>query len=326
MYQNTKKSNTKSAGKFHYAGIDISKERLDVYCADKHQSFPNNDKGLKDLKELINSQPDKTLIAYESTGNLSTPLARKLNKLGLESICINPLRVRNYARAIGAYAKTDRVDCRTIMRFAQDMELSPNVSTNEIHYQLKEYESTAELYTREIAKLKTSLDGRKEKLIIKSIERSIRFLTKELEALDAKIEQLIKSDPELNAKYEFYLTFQGIGPRVAKGLIIHMEELGSLNRGQVASLVGVAPFNHDSGHMKGKRIPRYGRKRVRNLLYMSVIAQLKLDNVLSNFYQRLKKEGKPSKVAIVASIRKLAIYLNARTRQWLESRAKISST
>ncbi len=144
-----------------------------------------------------------------------------------------------------------------------------------------------------------------------------------LPGLERKWKKTIRSDEELSARYDFYKTLRGIGPRIGMALTSQMPELGTLNRRQAASLAGVAPYNWDSGKMNGKRIPRFGRKRIRSLLCLSVISSLRYkDSPIRDFYMRLKKEGKSSKTAIVAGIRKLLIWINSETRKWLAERAR----
>jgi len=141
-----------------------------------------------------------------------------------------------------------------------------------------------------------------------------------------EMEKTIRSDEELSERYEFYKTLRGIGPRIGMALISQMPELGTLNHRQVASLAGVVPFNWDSGKMNGKRIPRFGKKRIRSLLYLSVVSSLRYkDSPIKDFYLRLKEAGKSSKTAIVAWIRKLPVWINSETRKWLAERARLQT-
>ena len=327
MHQNNGKSKAESyqpeaAGR-NFIGVDLSSESLDVCCAGKTTRLTNDKKGLEKLFKLVSKSPQGTIVAYESTGWLSRNFAMELARKGISQTCLNPSRVRNYARALGIKAKTDKLDCQTIARYASDTDAKENVSHHLALLKLKELETAYEFFRRRAAQAQAAMCAQSNKLIAKEMQKAIKHDEKQLAVIEKEMEKTIRSDEELSARYDFYKTLQGIGPRIGRALISQMPELGTLNRRQAASLAGVAPFNWDSGKMNGKRIPRFGRKRIRSLLYLSVVSSLRYkDSPIKDFYLRLKKEGKSSKTAIVAGIRKLLIWINSETRKWLEERAR----
>jgi len=312
MHQNNEKSKAesyqpKAAGR-NFIGMDLSLEGLDVCCAGKTSRLTNDKKGLEKLFKLVSKSPQGTMVAYESIGWLSRNFAIELARKGISQTCLNPSRVRNYARSLGIKAKTDKLDSQAIVRFASDMDTKENVGNHLALLKLKELETAYEFFRRRAAQAQTSMCAQSNKLIAKEMENTIR------------------SNAEQSARYDFYKTLRGIGPRIGMALISQMPELGTLNRRQAASLAGVVPFNWDSGKMNGKRIPQFGRKRIRSLLYLSVVSSLRYkDSPIKDFYLRLKEADKSSKTAIVAGTRKLLIWINSETRKWLAERARLQT-
>ncbi len=327
MHQNNKKSKAESyqpeAAERNFIGVDLSLESLDVCCAGKITRLTNDKKGLEKLFKLVGKSPKGTIVAYESTGWLSRNFAMQLARKGISQTCVNPSRVRNYARALGIKAKTDSLDSQAIARYASDMDAKENVSNNLALLKLKELETAYEFFSRRAAQARTAMHSQSNKLIANEMQKAIAHDEKQLARIEKEMEETIRSDEELSARYDFYKTLRGIGPRIGMALTGQMPELGTLNRRQAESLAGVAPFNWDSGKMNGKRIPRFGRKWIRSLLYLSVVSSLRYkDSPIRDFYMRLKKEGKSSKTAIVAGIRKLLIWINSETRKCLAERAR----
>ena len=301
-----------------YLGVDISSEHLDVYLNGKYKRFNNNQEGIKKLKALIDRQNEPVLVAYESTGWLSRILAMQLLSMGISQVCLNPTRVRNYARAIGVQAKTDKKDCEMIARFAEQTQAQANVTESPVLMRLKELQSSLNFFKRRMVHAKSSLSAQRDKFLIREMQRAIAHDEKQIERIDKEMHKLIKANQEMQERYDYYLSLQGIGPHTALALLSQLPELGRMNRRQVASLVGLAPFNWDSGKMTGKRKTRMGRKGIKSLLYLSVTSLLRLhDHPISIMYKRLKQKGKKPIVAMVACMRKLLIWLNAETRRWL---------
>ncbi len=306
-----------------YIAVDISKEYLDVNCAGKYQRFPNTTVGINKLSKLARSHVNaRTCVVYESTGWLSLQLAIELTKRDVEQICINPAWLRKWALGMGFKAKTDKIDCEVIARYAQVRELKPNVSSNENILKLRQLVSVNTYFSRALAKTRALLEIYKNDSNILDLHKaSIEHFKQQKKQTEQMMQAIIDSDKELNAKYKFYLTLPGVGPCVARALIAMMPELGTLNRGQAASLVGVAPFNKESGQTNGKRVPRYGRKAVRSLLHQSVLSLIHCSpNPIQNFYNHLLARKVPVGKALIACIRRLIILLNAQARDWLASR------
>lgn len=304
-----------------YLGVDISSEHLDVYLYGKYKRFNNNHEGLKKLKALIDRQNEPVLVAYESTGWLSRILAMQLLSMGISQVCLNPSRVRNYARAIGVQAKTDKKDCEMIARFAEQTHAQANVTESPVLMRLKELQSSLNFFKRRMAHAKSSLSAQRDKFLIHEIQRAITHDEKQIARIEKEMHKLIKTNQEMQERYDYYLSLQGIGPNTALALISQLPELGQMNRRQVASLVGLAPYNWDSGKMTGKRMTRMGRKGIKSLLYLSVTSLLRLhDHPITKMYERLKLKGKKTIVAMVACMRKLLIWLNAETKKWLSEK------
>lgn len=328
---NSKSENTQPASHgLKYMGVDISLEHLDVFFKGKYTRFPHNEEGVKEIHKLIKKSKQEVMVVYESTGWLSERLASMLLSKQIKQICLNPARVRNYARALGRAAKTDKIDCEMIARFAEQIGAKSNVSDNPTLLELKKLQSTQDFFKRRMAESKTALAAQvdKDKFIIKCYQKAIAEDEKKIMQLEEKMQRLIEAQKELKERYEFYLSHTGVGPCIAKNLLIYMPELGKLNRREAASIVGVAPYNWDSGKMNGKRIPRFGRKKIRSLLYQAVVSSIKLENNplkmmcdrLTNEHRTEGKGKREKKVAIVACLRKLIIWLNSDTKKWLAER------
>lgn len=328
MNYKTKKSkseHTKSATHgTKYLGVDISSEHLDIYFEGKYKRVANNQDGLNEMHDMIKQQNDMVIVAYESTGWLSRILTERLLAMGIRHVCLNPTRVRHFARALGANAKTDKIDSKMITLFASQTKARINDMGDMTQMKLKEYQTVLRHFRQRCTDAKITMTAYKgEPFIYEQIQHAIKQDETQIQIIENEMNKSIKEHEELQERYEFYLSFPGIGPRAASVLLISMPELGQLNRREAASLIGVAPYNWDSGKMKGKRIPRFGRKHVRGILYMSVISSLRLKNSpIKDAYHRLKEQGKPSKVAMIACVRKLIIWLNAETKKWLEKKAQ----
>lgn len=321
--QNTKVKSEHTESATHgtkYIGVDISLEHLDIYFEGKYKRLTNNQGGIGQIHKIIQQQEAPVIVAYESTGWLSRILAEKLFMYGIKQACLNPSRVRDYARGIGFKAKTDRIDCETIARFAEQTRVKCNVSENATQLKIKEYQSAFNYYKQRSIQSKTAIAAYKNNSFIREqIQNSIDQDERQMETIQEKMYNLIEAEEELRDRYMFYQSIPGIGPRTASLLVSSMPELGQMTRPQVASLAGAAPYNRDSGKMRGKRRTKFGRKDVKSALYLVVISSLRMkDNPIKETYYRLKERGKPSKVAIIACVRKLIIYLNTATRKWLE--------
>jgi transposase len=250
-----------------------------------------------------------SLIVLEATGKFELPLARALAMEGLLFNIINPRQARAFAKAIGILAKTDRIDALVLARFAE--VLQPEART----LKTEETEALSDLVTRrrqvvEMITAEKNRQGTASKRIHRDIQTHIRWLEKRLEDLNDDIDELIRKSPLWREKEKLLQSVSGVGPVLVSTLLGALPELGTLNRKQIAALVGVAPFNRESGRYRGKQTILGGRGPVRSVLYMGTLAAIRYNPVIRVFYQRLFEAGKPRKVAITACMRKLLVILN----------------
>ncbi len=301
-----------------FAGIDVSKHKLDLAQSGIQQvvSFTNDPAGITQLVELLLKTPPK-LIVVEATGGLERPLLDALLEASLQVHLANPKQVRYFALSLGILAKTDPIDAQVIERYAA--QLSPRLLQKRSQNQ-SELEALV-TRRRQLLHLRTQqgnqLEATRSKLARKSIQAVLKLLEKQIDSMDRQIRQLIESDDDFNDIDKLLRSVPGIGNVASSTLICEMSELGSMDRQQAAALVGVAPFNRDSGRYQGKRAIRGGRTSVRSVLYMSAVCAIRFNPILSDFAQRLQKAGKLPKVIIVAAMRKLVCFINAMLRDGL---------
>jgi transposase len=296
-----------------FIGIDVSKNRLDVHVLPEGTgySFANDPQKIKALIRKL-KQHKPALIVLEATGGYELAAASKINEAKLPVAVVNPRQVRDYARAIGKLAKTDTIDAYVIARFAQDVRPEARESLTLKEYQLKELimrrQQLIDMRTAE----KNRLTRVFSKEVIKGIEKIIKTLNEQIQALDDQLDQEIKGNPSWDHKIELITSVPGIGSHTAHTLLFCLPELGKLNRRQIAALVGVAPMNRDSGMMRGKRSIAGGRAAVRKALHMPILAAAtRWNKKLKLFYAQLISKGKKHRVAITACMRKLVTLLNA---------------
>ncbi len=304
-------STTSSAG---YVGIDVCKARLDVAVGETGAQWnvDNRQVGIGELVERL-KQLAPRLIVLESTGGLEHPAFLALGRAGLAVAVVNPRRVRKFAEAIGLLAKTDRLDARLLARFAQDVRPAPTPLPKESDQQLSELlarrKQLLDMLTAEKNRLGTASPA-----LQKLIEEHLQWLQEHLKALEQEIDQLNQQEPERKEKQKIMRSLKGIGPVTAATLSADLPELGQLSKKKIAALVGVAPYNDDTGHHRGKRRIKGGRAGVRQVLYMAAVAAARSNPVIQTFYQDLLKRGKEKKVALVACMHKLLTILNALVR------------
>lgn len=295
-----------------FVGIDVSKARLDVAVlpGDKTWSTTNDDDGIPELvAKLLELAP--SLVLLEATGGLERRVLAKLVGAGLPAMAINPRNVRDFARSLGKLAKTDRIDAIVLARFAQAVRpaLRPvaDEQTQELQAQLTRRRQLVEMIVAEKNRLAATDPNKVRKLIKAHIE----YLQKELSINEYDLDQTIKQTPVWLEKVDLLESIPGVGRVTASTLVALLPELGTLGRKQIAALVGVAPFNRDSGSLRGRRTIWGGRASVRAVLYMAALVGAKYNPAIRGLYRRLKAAGKPSKVALVACMRKLLTILNA---------------
>ncbi len=305
-------------------GIDTSSKQLDIYVRPIGHFFSvsNDVKGVKEaIKTLQPFKPKRVLI--ESTGRLELDFVCIAHKAGLPIVVCNPGQVRNFAKAAGRMAKTDKLDAEDIAHFGEAMK--PRLSSikpeklRQISDLLTVRSQCLEMSTMQKNRLK-----RMPKSVHKPIQAILNTAQKEAVKIDKQLDKLIDSLPEWRQKRDLLLSAKGVGKVLTFTLMSELPELGSLNRKQIASLVGVAPMNRDSGGFQGKRYIRGGKQKVRTVLFVSMMSAIQCHPKLKPMYERLVAAGKPKKVAIVACMRKQLTILNTMVKNgtyWDENMA-----
>ena len=295
-----------------FVGIDVSKDRLDVHLRPSGEAFAvaRDSEGVDALaKRLLELTP--TLTVLEATGGFETVVAAGLAAAGLPLAVVNPRQIRDFARATGRLAKTDPIDAAVIAHFAEAVRPEARPVASEKMHLLGELVARR----RQIIEMMTAERNRRRQLtsrrLIKGLDRVLATLQAQLSELETDIADAVRGTPAWREKEDLLTSAPGIGPNIARTLIAELPELGSLGRHQIAALVGVAPFNRDSGRLRGRRCIAGGRSVVRSALYMSVLVNIRRNLHLADTYHRLRAAGKPAKVAIVACMRKLITILNA---------------
>ena len=297
-----------------FVGIDVSKDRLDVavFAEEPLLAFNNDDAGHQQLVAYLQSRAVQ-LIVLEATGGYELAVTTALAGAELPARVVNPSHVRHFARSVGQAAKTDRLDARVIARYAQAVkpELRPLAAPEAL-----ELKALVERRRQ----LMTLLGQERNRLrmapakVRPSVSASIEFHRRQVEELDAELDRFIRNSPVWAAKNDLLQSAKGVGPVVSAMLLAELPELGRLDRRQIAALVGVAPFNRDSGQYRGHRGIWGGRAAVRTILFMAALVARTHNPVIAAFYQRLLAAGKQRKVALVACMRKLLVMLNAMLR------------
>jgi transposase len=307
-----------------FVGVDVSKERLDVAVrpSGEQWSVGTDPAGLAQLVERLGTGPTP-LVVCEATGGLERAVAAALEAGGLAVAVVNPRPVREFARATGRLAKTDALDAATLARFAAVVRPAPrpvaDAATHELRGLVERRRQVAEMLVQE----KNRLPGLPPRTAAR-VRAHIGWLEAELAALDGELAEAIEADPERQATDTLLRSAPGVGPVLAATLLAELPELGTLGAKQVAALVGVAPFNRDSGARRGQRTVWGGRAAVRATLYMAALVATRHNPAIRTFYIRLLGAGKPKKVALVACMRKLLTILNAMLRDgiaWQAARA-----
>lgn len=297
-----------------HVGIDISKASLDVGV---HQtgafcSLRNSPAGIRSVVvRLRRLQPQ--LVLLEASGGYERRLLDALAAAGLPAALVNPRQLRDFARATGILAKTDKIDAFVLARFAATVRPELRRLSDARERDL----SALQARRRQLVEMLTAEKNRLEKAspkVTREIRGHIRDLKRRVEALDQELQGLVRSNPDWRVKEQLLRSVPGIGPVLASTILADLPELGALNRRQIAALVGVAPLNRDSGVLRGKRSVWGGRAPVRAALFMNALVASRFNPVIKAFYQRLCAMGKPKKVALVACMRKLLTILNSMLR------------
>jgi len=295
-------------------GIDVSKRRLDVCLLPEGQSFvlSNDQEGVDELlSRLEGVRP--TLVVLEATGRYERLAATSIAARGIAVAVVNPRQARDFAKAIGRLAKTDRIDAFVLARFAAAVEPAPSVIPDEEAQLLQHILARR----RQILSMLVAENNRLQmapQALQKRIRAHVRWLEKELSRTDGDLDEAIEGSVTFKENEALLRSVPGVGPVLARTLLAELPELGKLTHKRLCALVGVAPFNRDSGKRRGKREVWGGRAAVRAALYMGALVASRHNPTIKEFYERLLAAGKPKKVALVACMRKLLSILNALMR------------
>lgn len=295
-----------------YVGIDVSKTELEVAVGEDAWTVSNDESGIETLvEELSERSPD--LVVLEATGGHETAAVASLAEAGLPVVVANPRQVRDFGRATGQLAKTDRIDARVLALFAErirpEVRALPDEEARELSALLARRRQLIEMMVSEKNRLQMA-----PMTVKNGIRKHIEWLKRQLKMVDSDLERRIKESPVWRAKEDLLRSVPGVGPVVSRTLIGELPELGKLSRQQIAALAGVAPLNRDSGTLRGKRMVWGGRRTVRAALYMAALTASQRNPVIREFYERLRARGKPPKVALTACMRKLLVIMNAMVR------------
>jgi transposase len=298
-----------------HIGIDVSKATLDIYILPhtKLMQFNNSKEGVKKLVKKM-ALFSNALIVMESTGGYESLASRELSKANLKVCVSNPRQIRDFAKALGRLAKTDRLDAEVIALFAQKVEPQPNVIYDETQYGLQANNSRRRQLLGMVIAEKNRLDKATTEQT-QSIQRVLEVLEEELRLIEASQAHLLNEEESLREKKKLLMSIKGVGEITATALLCELPEIGLLSTKQIASLAGLAPFNRDSGTLKGKRTTWGGRAPVRTALYMPTLSAIKNNPQIRDFYQRLCLAGKEKMCAVIACMRKLLIIMNAMVKK-----------
>jgi transposase len=299
-----------------FVGIDISKDRLDVHIQPTEERFslPHDEAGMAEVVRRLQGVAPQ-LVAMEATGGYEIGLAAALGSAGLPVAVVNPRQIRDYARATGQVAKTDRLDARVIALFAGAVRPVVRPLPDEQAQQLGEVIARR----RQLVDMLVAETNRRRMVraprLRERLNAHITWLEQAVREVDDDLRRLVRSSVLWRETDDLLRSAPGIGEVTSCTLIADLPELGHLDRRRIAALVGVAPFNRDSGTLRGRRMVSGGRASVRAVLYMATLSAIRYNPTIAAFYQRLRTPGRPGKVAVVAAMRKLLTILNAIVRE-----------
>lgn len=297
-----------------FAGIDVSKDRLDVAVLPSGEtwSIEHNEPGMEALAQKLGALQAETVIV-EATGGLERALVAILAAAAIPVVVVNPRQVRDFAKATGQLSKTDSIDAMILALFGQrvrpELRTLPDEETQALEALLVRRRQIIEMLVAENNRVELASPR-----IAKDLKAHIRFLEKRLENADTAIDAAIKNSPVWRTKDNLLRSVPGVGPVLSRTLLAELPELGRLSNNQISKLVGVAPLNRDSGRFRGTRRIWGGRASVRSVLYMAAFSATRWNPVIRAYYERLVGAGKAHKVALVACMRKLLITLNSMAR------------
>ena len=296
-------------------GIDVAKDKLDIWTEQvKYTTIKNNASAIKAYFEANFKEAQKVRIVMESTGKYHRLAHKTFCGLGCEVMVINPYQSRNFARSMNIECKTDKIDAKVLCLFGETFKFKATDPMDKTNEEMQELCSRRKQIMQELVAEKGRAHGA-HKAVLKSIEKHIKFLKKEIETIDESLKKVTLSDDDLSRKVEILQSMPGVGATTSMSILTYLHEIGTLSRGKAACLAGLAPINNDSGTMRGKRSIKKGRKSLRDSLYMPIMNAVRYNEVLKKIYERLIKAGKPCKVAFVACMRKLLCILNTMVRE-----------
>jgi len=294
-----------------FVGIDVAKAHLDIAIrpSDKQWQVDYTEEGIQKLVGQI-AKLHPTLVVLEASGGLEVTVVAALAVADLPVVVVNPRQVRDFAKATGKLAKTDALDAHVLAHFAEairpDCRSLPDSETQSLNALVARRNQVMTMLVAEKNRLRTSRPP-----VIQRIQLHIDWLKQELDEIDRELKEMLHNSPVWREKENLLRTVPGVGPQLAVSMLAYLPELGTLDKKRIAALVGVAPFNRDSGTLRGKRTVWGGRSRIRASLYMAALVASRHNPVISAFYQRLLEAGKAKKVALTACMRKLLVILNA---------------
>lgn len=309
----------------NFIGIDVSKSQLDIAVrpGNKRWSVVNAEADIIKVVETLNALSPKVIV-IEATGGMEMPLVAALSQARLPVVIVNPRQVRDFAKAVGRLAKTDRIDAEILAHFGEavkpDVRLLKDEDTQTLAALVTRRRQVIEMLTAEKNRL-----GISPKVVHKDIQQHILWLQGRLEDIDRHLDSAIRKSPAWREKDDLLRSVPGVGQVLSVSLITGLPELGFLSRRQIAALVGVAPLNRDSGLFRGKRTVWGGRSYIRAVLYMATLSASRVNPTISLFYRRLIGAGKKPKVALTACMRKLIGILNAIIKNRIPWQAEYST-
>ena len=295
-------------------GIDVSKKELDCHASNNlNRQFKNSESGIQDVIDWTNEFESIDRIILEATGVYHSLCAGLLAREGLPVVVVNPRQVRDFAKATGILAKTDKLDAQVLAAFGE--KLQPDIRPLKAEHeqvltdQLLRRRQIIDMITAESNRLQVASDAIKT-----GIKKHLDYLKSELNDTDKHLDTLISESEVSKEKFEVITSLKGLGRVTALNLLANLPELGKLSHKKISALVGVCPFSRESGNYRGKRMIWGGRAQVRQGIYMAALVASRHNPLIKKFYNNLLERGKPKKVALVACMRKMLVILNAMVR------------
>ena len=295
-----------------FIGIDVAKESLEIKHSDQSNSYSrkNSKRAVQRITKRL-TELDVQLVVVEATGGYEALLVDELHRVGVPVAVMNPRQTKSFAASLGRRAKSDPIDATILCLYAERVRpratepLSPEIKA------LGELSARRTQLIQMLVAEKNRLSSPQNSSLKDSIREHISYLEQELKTLSEEIGKIIQSDKELRRKSEILESVKGVGAVLSQTLLTELPELGEISRGEISALVGVAPYDRQSGKYQGNRSIAGGRKEIRSVLYMAALAAVRFNPRFRAFYQRLLGAGKRKKVALVATMRKMIVTLNA---------------